>query len=153
MLCVITELSFASLIPGCEEVTRAALVSSGVFSAWTIVCGSGSYGLLPASIALAAVLLGLGCEVVVELRIEPLAGNGGNLKSLPVSYKLHNIPCAIEDGTAMGTVSEVGLHNAAKLRAYLIVEIIGDLPPHFFAVNLNGYLSQGLTTPVLGSTL
>jgi hypothetical protein len=40
----------------------------------------------------------------------------------------------------MGAIFEVGRHDGTKLRAHVIVEIIRNLPPDFFAVDSMGFL-------------
>jgi hypothetical protein len=58
---------------------------------------------------------------------------------LPISHELHHIACAIDDDAAVSTLLEVRLQDAAELCVYRIVEAIRDLPPDFFAINLNGF--------------
>ena len=50
----------------------------------------------------------------------------------------------------MGAIFEVGRHDGTKLRAHVIVEIIRNLPPDFFAVDFNGFLVKSPTAPVRG---
>ena len=54
----------------------------------------------------------------------------------------------------MGTVLEVGGHAGAEFGTYIIIEIIRDLPPHFFTVDFNRLFGQApCSVPRLPPTL
>jgi hypothetical protein len=79
-----------------------------------------------------------GREMVIELFVEPLTSPRRNLECSAVAHKVHHVSRAIQDGTAMGAILEVGGHNRAKSRIYFIVNIVRDLSPYFFAVDFDG---------------
>ena len=64
------------------------------------------------------------CEVVIQLLVELLARTRGNLKCSAVTDELHHISRAIQDGTAVGTVLEVGGHDGTEFGVNFIVKII-----------------------------
>src|SRR5947209_10433248 len=90
--------------------------------------------------------------MIIELLVEPLASTRWNLEGSAVAHELHHVPRAIQNGTAMGAILEVGGHNRANARIYFIVNIIRDLSPHFFTVDFDG-LFRHVPCPVLDLTL
>src|SRR5205823_12116343 len=90
--------------------------------------------------------------MIIELLVESLTSTRWNLEGSAVAHELHHVARAIQDGTAMGAILEVGGHNRAKSWIYFIVNIIRDLSPHFFTVDFDG-LFRHVTCPVLDLTL
>ncbi len=83
-----------------------------------------------------------GREMVIQLFVELLTCNRWNFKSSPVPYQLHDIACSIQDGTAVSAILEVRSHARADRSIHLAFKIVGNLPPHFYAVNFDGLLRQ-----------
>src|SRR5438046_10054552 len=75
--------------------------------------------------------------MIIELLVESLTSTRWNLEGSAVAHELHHVARAIQDGTAMGAILEVGGHNRAKSWIYFIVNIIRDLSPHFFTVDFD----------------
>src|SRR5436305_2089187 len=90
--------------------------------------------------------------MIIELLVESLTSTRWNLEGSAVAHELHHVARAIQDGTAMGAILEVGGHNRAKSWIYFIVNIIRDLSPHFFTVDFDG-LFRHVPCPVLDLTL
>src|SRR5437660_9876929 len=76
--------------------------------------------------------------MIIELLVEPLASTRWNLEGSAIAHELHHVPRAIQNGTAMSAILEVGGNNRPKSWIYFIVHIIQDLTPHFFAVEVDG---------------
>ena len=83
-----------------------------------------------------------GREMVIQLFVELLTCNRWNFKSSPVPYQLHDIACSIQDGTAVSAILEVRSHARAERSIHLALKIVGNLPPHFYAVDFDGSLRQ-----------
>src|SRR6266513_3601230 len=90
--------------------------------------------------------------MIIELLGTPLTRARRNLEGSAVAHELHHVARAIQDGTAMCAILEVGGHNRAKSWIYFIVNIIRDLSPHFFTVDFDG-LFRHVPCPVLDLTL
>ena len=87
--------------------------------------------------------LGLaGREMVIQLFVEVLTRARWNLKSLSVPYQPHDVARSIQDGATMSAVLKVGSHAGAERSIHLAFKIIGNLPPHFYAVDFDGLLRQ-----------
>ena len=82
--------------------------------------------------------------MLIELVVQSLTRLGGNLERSTVSHKLHDITCSIQNCTAMATILKVGGHAGTETRFYLVVKIVGNLPPYFFAVNFDGPFGQAV---------
>lgn len=83
-----------------------------------------------------------GCEMVIQLLVEFLTHSCWNLKSFPVSYQLHDIARSIQDGAAMSAILKVRSHAGAERSVYLTFKIVGNLAPHFYAVDFDGLVRQ-----------
>ena len=83
-----------------------------------------------------------GREMVIQLLVELLTHACWNLKSSSVPYQLDHIARSIQDGTAVSAILEVRSHARAERSIHLALKIVGNLPPHFYAVNFDGLLRQ-----------
>ena len=88
-----------------------------------------------------------GREMVIQLFVEPLTHAGWNLKSFSVPYQLDHIARSIQDGTAVSAILEVRSHARAERSINLAFKVVGNLPPHFYAVNFDGLLRQMSYSP------
>src|SRR5262249_4834064 len=73
----------------------------------------------------------------LNLPIQALAEPLRHLKHPFVADELHNVPCAVEHRRAVSTDFEMRFHSLAQFRRDVVIEIVGDLPPHFDATDLN----------------
>ena len=83
-----------------------------------------------------------GREVVIQLSVELLTCARWNLKSFSVPYQLDHIARSIQDGTAVSAILEVRSHARAERSINLAFNVVGNLPPHFYAVDFDGSLRQ-----------
>jgi len=83
-----------------------------------------------------------GREMVIQLLVEFLTHSCWNLKSFSVSYQLHDIARSIQDGAAMSAILKVRSHAGAERSVYLTFKIVGNLAPHFYAVDFDGRVRQ-----------
>jgi hypothetical protein len=87
--------------------------------------------------------LALACrEMVIQLFVEVLTRARWHLKSFSVPHQLHDIARSIQDGAAMSAILKVRSHAGAERRVHLTFKIIGNLPPHFYAVDFDGLFRQ-----------
>ncbi len=80
--------------------------------------------------------------MVIQLLVELLTRSCWNLKSFSVPYQLHDIARSIQDGAAMSAILKVRSHAGAERRVHLTLKIIGNLAPHFYAVDFDGLVRQ-----------
>jgi hypothetical protein len=80
--------------------------------------------------------------MVIQLLVELLTHAYWNLKSLSVPYQLDHVARSIQDGAAMSAILKVRSHAGAQGSIHLAFKIIGNPPPHFYAVNFDGLLRQ-----------
>ncbi len=80
--------------------------------------------------------------MVIQLLVELLTRSCWNLKSFSVPYQLHDIARSIQDGAAMSAILKVRSHAGAERSVYLTLKIIGNLAPHFYAVDFDGLVRQ-----------
>lgn len=83
-----------------------------------------------------------GREMVIQFFVEVLTRARWNLKSLSIPYQPHDVARSIQDGATMSAVLKVGSHAGAERSIHLAFKIIGNLPPHFYAVDFDGLLRQ-----------
>jgi len=83
-----------------------------------------------------------GREMVIQLFVEVLTRARWNLKSFSVTYQLHDIARSIQDGAAMSAILKVRSHAGAERSVHLTFKIIGNLAPHFYAVDFDGLVRQ-----------
>jgi len=88
-----------------------------------------------------------GDEMVIQLLVEVLTRARWNLKGLSVPNQLHDIARSIQYGTAMSAILKVRSHAGAERRVHLTLKIIGNLAPHFYAVDFDGPLRQMSYSP------
>jgi len=80
--------------------------------------------------------------MIVQFLVEPLTRSRRNLKGFSVSYQLHDVARSIQDRAAMSAILKVGSHAGAEFSIHLAFKIIGNVPPHFDAVDFDGPLRQ-----------
>src|SRR5713226_4110626 len=85
--------------------------------------------------------------MVIQLFVELLTHACWNLKSFSVPYQLDHIARSIQDGTAVSAILEVRSHARAERSINLAFKVVGNLPPHFYAVNFDGLLRQMSYSP------
>jgi hypothetical protein len=62
------------------------------------------------------------------------------LKDLIVSDECHKVPHAVEDSLAIPAVPEVILEPRLRVAVEIVIDIVGDIPPHFHATDLDNEL-------------
>jgi hypothetical protein len=80
--------------------------------------------------------------MVIQLLVEPLTRARWNLKSLSVPDQLDHVTRTIQNGAAMSAILKVGSHAVAERSVNLAFKVVGNLPPHFHAVDLDGLFCQ-----------
>jgi hypothetical protein len=85
--------------------------------------------------------------MVIQLLVESLTRARWNLKSFSIPYQLDHIARTIQDGAAVSAIFEVRSHAGAQRCIHLAFKIIGNLPPHFYAVDFDGLLRQNVLLP------
>ena len=80
--------------------------------------------------------------MVVQLLVEPLARARWNLKGFPVTHQFDHVARTIQNGAAMSAILKVRSHAGAEVSIHLAFKIIGNLPPHFYAVDFDGFVRQ-----------
>ena len=80
--------------------------------------------------------------MVIQLFVEVLTRARWHLKGFSVPHQLHDIARSIQDGAAMSAILKVRSHAGAERRVHLTFKIIGNLPPHFYAVDFDGLFRQ-----------
>src|SRR6266853_728742 len=85
--------------------------------------------------------------MVIQLFVEVPTRASWNLKGFSVPYQLHDIARSIQDGAAMSAILKVRSHASAERRVHLTLKIIGNLAPHFYAVDFDGLVRQVSYSP------
>ncbi len=80
--------------------------------------------------------------MVIQLLVEVLTRARWNLKGFSVPNQLHDIARSIQDGAAMSAILKVRSHAGAERSVHLTFKIIGNLAPHFYAVDFDGLVRQ-----------
>ena len=80
--------------------------------------------------------------MVIQLLVEPQARARWNLKSFPVPDQLDHVARTIQNGAAMSAIFKVRSHAGAEGSIHLAFKIVGNLPPHFQAVDFDGPFRQ-----------
>ena len=80
--------------------------------------------------------------MVVQLFVEFLSGARRNLKSFSILYQLDHVARTIQDGGAMSAISKMRSHAGSQGSIHLAFKIIGNLLPHFHAIDFDRLFRQ-----------
>jgi hypothetical protein len=76
-------------------------------------------------------------QPVLQPFVESVAESVRQIKYTPILDQLNDVTSALQDRGAVGASFEMGFQASAQFRADVILQIIGDLAPYFFASDLN----------------
>src|SRR5215469_17097365 len=76
-------------------------------------------------------------QPVLQLLIKSVAESVWQIKYTPILDQLNHVACAPQDRGAVGASFEMAFQASAQFRADVVLQIIGDLAPYFFATDLN----------------
>src|SRR6516225_405834 len=76
-------------------------------------------------------------QPVFQPLIQSVAESIWQIKHGPSLYQLDDVASALYDCGAVAASLEMGFQASAQFWAHIVLQIIGDFAPHFFATDLN----------------
>lgn len=83
-----------------------------------------------------------GREMIIQLFVEVPTRARWNLESFSIPHQLDHVARTIQDGGAMSAISKMRSHAGSQGSIHLAFKIIGNLLPHFHAIDFDRLFRQ-----------
>jgi hypothetical protein len=80
--------------------------------------------------------------MIIQLFVEVPTRTRWNLERFSIPHQLDHVARTIQNGGAMSAIFKMRSHAGSQGSIHLAFKIIGNLPPHFYAVDFDGLFRQ-----------